>query len=1105
MKRFLKILISISLISSSFSFGARPILRHPSAESGDQNGSSADENWLDLSKIEDALKNPKTPEDPFHLVQQDLIIDGKVYPLYGLGDSPLNVRYDKLEYAIEGNDFSVIGTFRGQETIRHTFKNLNIHSYTSDTEVLFAATKEGQLHAIDMVFLKRNVFRGPIPVYKDLLTHESLREPMGMIFWTRGLPPRLFKNIINDANAIVPHDRNGKIIFSAGDLVLHRGPKGQSQAFDMLSREVLTKNIKEKVEELTLRASITSAEVFENMDSKVLAKMESQIEMQVTADNLSQMALRSIPSESILRLIEQAEKLSDQNRMYDRSTLEEWKGSYSIEMKEAQKNKKSIPIDGDLSSEWQSLMASAMNQSKPILQKPGFFKKYGKTLAALTGAGVAMEMAYLTDAQAVMSALDYIYAHAVPPILKIAEYRYPLMASVMSLMSIIPLVQIVAWLHPNMMKTMATGLKLVSPNLSDKLWTLSMQWQSLNVWQRLVTMGARVYSVISVAVWNHLSTILRQPQLFRTLKLGLNPFEKIEKSSELGQTLKLEKDLSLGTNNPFLNKQDLQESSMKQQQAMQFLTQENLKARHLAFQLVALTLYQNQEVDPATLSMLLQNDANAEGLDASLFRDLTPQKQKEWLALTEVIANDWLQTVRTEGRLFANIPAEEFMLMYETAREKLAHYKNSSVLKKRLLAFKDQANRFLKKLRQDTLLLGVSDAKLLRTVYADPFVADQVKKTFVSDHILVAGLPAFWGDRANPDEPMILGGNADGTDRNLLTFKPHGGSIADFWTNPEHMMDIWVNVTAHFFGGSARMILNYQGEDAVEETNYRPIEQLLINQTPQTEGVLKGSALWMRDALDTRKSALGDFYIKTLVRQLRTIQAGMLLSLTFRFIATNPTFEHAIMGWYLYFVAGTWSYAWPWTIIGQGNKLEEERLKANADKLLELQTKLSQALRLNDERSIVEVSQELRALYESDPAKSKLINAAIGDIPTYVQAQSYSNWARHLLEYSQVTPPFATRPNSLPSWLSTWAGAFSTTYLAIPLGILALDPHYMTAGNLAFETLKAGMLFAGAYVLIGQEGLWSKALDKMEWLVSEIKDRRTLKKYSRTSCKQSLK
>lgn len=1102
MKRFLKIFVSITLISSSFSYGARPSYTPPNAEGSDQNGLPQDENWPDLSKVESILENPPLPQDPFHLVAQDLIVNGQSYPLYGLGDSPLNIRYDKLEYAIEGKDFSVIGTFRGQETIRHTFKDIKIHSFTSDTEVLFAATTEGQLHAIDMVFLKKNIFRGPIPVYKNLISDESLKKPMSMNFWTRGLPPALVKNLVDAPHALFPHDRNGQIIFSAGDLILHRGPKGRSHAFAILSREVLAKNMEEKTEELTLRASVTSSEVFENMDPELLKELEAKIEMQITADDLSQLALRAIPSESIIRLLTQAEKLSDGNRLYDRSSLEEWKGSYSILMKEAVKNNKTLSPNGDLSSDWQSLMASAMNKGKPLLQKPGFFKKYALTLAAISGTTTALGIAYLTDVQAVMSALDYIYAHAIPPIVKVAEYRYPLMASVLSILSIIPLVQSVAWLHPSMMKTVAGGLKVVSRNLSDKIWNLSLQWQSLNVWQRLVTMGARVYSLISVAVWNHLGTLLRQPQLFRSLKLGLNPFEKVKQSSELGQALNLEKDLSVGTNNPFLDKKDLDQNSIKQQQAMQYLTQENLKARHVAFQLVALTLYQKQEVDPATLALLMQNDSNSEVLDASLFRDLTPQKQKEWLALTEVIANEWLQTARTEGQLFSSIPAEEFLLVYESAREKLARYKNSSVIKKRLLVFKDQANRFLKKLRQDTLLLGVSDARLLRTVYADPSVADQVKKTFVSDHILVAGLPAFWGDRANPEKANIPGGNADGSDRNLLTFRPTDGSLANFWTNPEHMMDVWINVTAHFFGGAARQILLYQGEPPVEETNYRPVEQILIDQTQEKEGLMRASSQWMVNALDTRKSALGNFYLKTLVRQLRTIQAGLMLSLTFRFIATNPTFEHALMGWYLFFVAGTWSYAWPWTIIGQGNNLEEKRLKANADRLLELQTRLSQALRLKDENAIIETSQQLKSLYSEDTEELKSLRSSIGEGPDSSEFTSSSRWAGNLLKYSQQIPPFATQPNTLPSWLSTWAGALSTTFLAIPLGILSLDPHYMTVGNLAFETMKAGVLYAGAYVLIGQDGIWSRALNKMEWIVTAAKERRATRSYRRMSCKQ---
>lgn len=1103
MHRSISFLLAITLSCSSITYGLPSLpagssspIRAMDAENGPSTESL-------VKGLEATLQSGQRPSDPFHLIAQELLVNGQSHPLYTLGESPLIPRFDHLEYRIDGNDFSIIGILNGKESIRHTFKDIGIHSYQADAEVLFAATREGQIHAIDMVYMQKNVFRGPIPVYKNLIADESFREPTKMNFWTRGLPPRLFTNLEDSTQSLLPHNREGQLIFQSGDLVFHRGPEKQTKTFAVLSRQVLAQHLQEKAEELTLRASITSSEVFENMNPAALAAMEARMELQVTADDLSQMALRSIPSESINKLLSQAQKLTDANQSFDRATLDDWQKSYETMRAQAEKNKNSLGDNDDFSNQWQTLIAEAMKKNQGFTKKPGFFKKYALTLAVLTGAAAApLASSNMIDAHQVMVALDYLYAHAVPPILKVAEYRYPLLASVVSLMSIIPLVQTVAWLAPYSMKTVAAGLQTVSSRLSNKVQTIATQWQSLNMWQRIVTAGARVYSLISVAAWNHLGTILRQPQLFRTLKLGLNPFTNIAKDSQLGETLQLEKDLSLGVNNPFLSKNKLDQVNVKQQQAMQYLTQENLRARHLAFQLVALTLYQNQEIDPATLAMMMQNSQQSETIDASLLKDLTPEKQKEWLALTEVIANDWIQMVRTEGRLFANVPADEFMAIYQTAREKLTRYKNSSILKKRLVVFKDRTTRMIKQLRQNALLLGVSDGRLLRTVYANNFVADQVKKTFVSDHILVVGLPAFWGDRANPNQATIPGGNADGSDRNLLTFKPEGGSLADFWTNPEHMMDVWLNVSAHFFGGGARTILLYQGEPPVQETNYKPAEHLTLQQTHEKETVLKGSTEWVKNALDTRKSALGNYYMKSLVRQIRTIQAGMLLSLTFRFIATDPTIDHALMGWYLFFVAGTWSYAWPWTIIGQGNNLEEQRLSEKADRLLELQTKLSQSLRLNEEPQLQSVVEELQALYREAPQREQLLATQLGQAPDARDSRAYSAWAHRLLEYSQQTPPYATRPNSLPSWLSTWAGALSTTYLAIPLGILSLDPHYMTIPNLAFETAKAGALYAGAYVLIGKEGLWSQALNKMDYIVGAIKVKRSQARYNSMMCRQ---
>jgi hypothetical protein len=295
-------------------------------------------------------------------------------------------------------------------------------------------------------------------------------------------------------------------------------------------------------------------------------------------------------------LLTQAQEIANSDQGFDRASLLDWQKSYELLRTQAEKNKSSLFENQDFSHQWQTLLAQAMkgNQIRgKASSNSKVLKKYAHTLAILIGVAAVAMPANMIDANQVMLALDYLYANAVPPILKVSEYRFPLLASVVSLLSIIPLVQSVAWLSPYAMKTMAEGIRSASSNLSNKLKAVTAKWQSLNLWQRILTAGARVYGVISVAAWNHLGSILRQPQLFRTLKLGLNPFANISKGSSLGKILQLEKDILLGVNNPFLKQDKLDQRKLQQQQAMQFLTQESLLARHLAFQLVALVLYQS--------------------------------------------------------------------------------------------------------------------------------------------------------------------------------------------------------------------------------------------------------------------------------------------------------------------------------------------------------------------------------------------------------------------------------------------------------------------------------------------------------------------------------
>lgn len=1088
-KLILRLILSLLMINSN-NVRANSLLSGSKVKNKGESA-LADFPILNEQEFKKHIESNAAPLDRFHLIGQNLTLNSQIVPLFQLGESPVNIFFTDLKFGIEEKNFTVIGYNNGAEVARHTFIDLNVHSFQMDAEMMLLGTRDGQIHAIDMVYLKKNLFKGPIPVYQNLVSSENYREPFKMKFWTRGLNPNLVTNLNDEAHSIFPHNRQGEIYFKAGDLILHRGDNNNAKAFSILSREVLLSEMVKRSEELMIKASLFSTDVFENVDPKLLQKLSVAIEPKaITIDEVSRAAIGSIPSSSIEKLSEQVQRLAMSEKNIDKATLSEWSETYKILSETASSRNILTEQNQDLSSVWQELMVAHVNANKEVAQKPGFFKKYGIALAAMAGVGSAMISLSLLEVKPILLAIDYLYAHAVPPILKVAEFRFPLLASVIALVSIIPLVQIVAWMSPFMMKSVAFSLQMSSSRLSKKIMETATKWSEMNVWQRLVTFGARAQSALTISFWNHISIILRQPQLFKSLKSGVNPFAFINAEGALGQKLNLEKDLFSGINNPLAKKEELEKIALKQQQASQILAQEKQQARFAAFQLVALILFQSEKIDPVTLGELFRGDMKGVESQLKEYQSLTKEKKGEWIALTELISKDWIQSVRSKGKLFEQVSAEEFLILYKVALAKIDRFQNASLLKKRFVVFKDQANRYLQRFGQNVILLGVEDGQYLGKVYASKFVSEQVKKVFVSDHLITAIYPAFWGERANPEKTMISGGAEDGSDRNLLTFRTKDGSVSNLYTNPEHMMDIWINVGAHFFGGASRYILLYQKEPPAEETKYQPMENLTIKQTHEVEKPLQGTANWIQNAADTRQSALGDYYIKALKKQISTIQAGLILGVTFRMISLDPTIEFAVMSWYLFFVAGVWSYAWPWTIIGQGNHLEEERLKRNSEQLLNLQVKLSQSLRFAETSEVLGLTQELKELYSKDAIRYKKLIQIIGEPPTLQNNEALLKWSNDLLKYSELVPPFATKPNPIPSWLATWTGAITTTMMAISLGVISLDPSNLTLSTLLFETAKAGALYTAAYYVIGKTGVVSQLINKVSEAIDSYKARR---------------
>ncbi|MAF91091.1 MAG: hypothetical protein VX583_09940 [Bdellovibrionota bacterium] len=123
-----------------------------------------------------------------------------------------------------------------------------------------------------------------------------------------------------------------------------------------------------------------------------------------------------------------------------------------------------------------------------------------------------------------------------------ANYSEILGLSVISLTLLIPIAMLVSWVSVPSMRLVAKALKKVDPERSSKLEHAAEDWKNLDVWQRIVTMGFRIFAVICLPFFHYLALFTNQRNLIPTMKMGMNPFKVVK--NEKGERH------FLGVNNP---------------------------------------------------------------------------------------------------------------------------------------------------------------------------------------------------------------------------------------------------------------------------------------------------------------------------------------------------------------------------------------------------------------------------------------------------------------------------------------------------------------------------------------------------------------------------
>src|SRR3989338_4452906 len=165
-----------------------------------------------------------------------------------------------------------------------------------------------------------------------------------------------------------------------------------------------------------------------------------------------------------------------------------------------------------------------------------------KTLKILGGIAVgsaAVAGGYYAEVAPIVDTVNYAWANWVPSVLKDAEYRRPLILSIVSLLAFIPLCNLVGIASVPVMDRLSQLVGNLPGAKAQKisLWLKARAnaWRPLTTWQRNVSIGMRYYGRIILPAFHWMSnTILRQPNFLAALRAKMNPLSRNPNQPEAG-------------------------------------------------------------------------------------------------------------------------------------------------------------------------------------------------------------------------------------------------------------------------------------------------------------------------------------------------------------------------------------------------------------------------------------------------------------------------------------------------------------------------------------------------------------------------------------------
>ena len=897
--------------------------------------------------------------DPFHLTQQYLLVThssgngGDRYHLAGTkGGLPPVLPQPKLVQAV---------IFDGKLALRykhavHVIESITPALLAYDSELLVTITTAGEVYAIDLTFARREAFKAPIPVHKLPLVIDSKNfDGMQADFISRGFSP--FTHVLTEQGELQPLSLTHR--FTAGDLVLWRAVEERRVSLNTLARDFIVTAINNgnhllgslaltlrKDRSLVLQSALThKRQQGQHIDKQQLNtyRQQSSVANEQVLHNMDIKRLQKILLDDI-----------QINTYRDDFTYSHWQRDYLLLKKQAEvtiaklkqkfikdgtTRKKIAELEqqlqqGDLGASWIMLSESYLKESKDLLiDKINTLKSVDtpaarakvvelqKILASNDFHRLWHEPQLLTPTEETLSParlrvsrffyqqlsgdnLRHLAANALGlGALGVASYAtLRALKTGFSLASILPPAPFrvkdvpigraseagtaqVSAIRKNyrLYLTIATGLGVAIIAAVAAVGWLSAR-NSGEDWdfrRQLTLMGIRAYATLSQPFWHYLADIAGQKTLMPSLAAKISPFTIVHGNTELGASIGLAASESVRVGwQPFASQSKDDEALRRR--AISVLQQQRARAQGLGWEMAARLVWQQwlqgQVVDNISYDNL------AAVLQQTGF-------QQRWKKLA-VALEDEIAKLQRQG-VFADLRTVSYENVYDFISRTKPHLLDVVYHEDVWRRTSRTARAVGSKALAFFATVSTNNVNFLRTADPDSFVSSEIWRSFMFDFFTVVALEGTVASRSK------VFGNAKDLQSLMATNKFP-------FMHLQHRYTITDQIYAYQVRGQGRYSLIFQTLEKIEESNYTPLEEVLLAGKENPQNFSEGLIDLASNSLDLRNTNYGSRYVRDIEVALTMMQAAVLGSIFNRAIVAKVAIDSVFPQFFYKMFWGMW-------------------------------------------------------------------------------------------------------------------------------------------------------------------------------------------------------